>query len=219
MLYELGLREANIIIVYLLGVLLTAVWTNGYFYGILVSLLSVVSFNFFFTIPRFSLTALDPNYPVTFLVMLLASCLSCSLATRVKRQARQSAQRAYYMELLMSSNQKMQQGQNEQEIIQIAASQLQSLLDRPVLYALLEKDRQIHFRVVPASETEQVMGRITPEELGVADWVAKNDKHAGATTNTLSDAQNLYLSVRGNQEVMAVVGIPAKFYLPLDAFT
>ena len=31
--YELGLREANIIIVYLLGVLLTAVWTNGYFYG------------------------------------------------------------------------------------------------------------------------------------------------------------------------------------------
>lgn len=216
--YELGLREANIIIVYLLGVLHTAVWTNGYFYGILVSLLSVVSFNFFFTIPRFSLTALDPNYPVTFLVMLLASCLSCSLATRVKRQARQSAQRAYYMELLMSSNQKMQQGQNEQEIIQIAANQLQSLLDRPILYALLEKDRQIRFRVVPASETEQVMGRITPEELGVADWVAKNDKHAGATTNTLSDAQNLYLSVRGNQEVMAVVGIPAKFYLPLDAF-
>ena len=216
--YELGLREANIIIVYLLGVLLTAVWTTGYFYGILASLLSVVSFNFFFTIPRFSLMAVDPNYPVTFLIMLLASCLSCSLATRVKRQARQSAQRAYYMELLMNSNQKMQQGQSEREIIQIAAQQLQSLLDRPVLYALLEKEQKIHFHVVPATETEQVMGRITVEELGVADWVAKNDKHAGATTNTLSHAQNLYLSVRGNQEVMAVVGIPAKFYPPLDAF-
>ena len=216
--YELGLREANIIIVYLLGVLLTAVWTNGYFYGILVSLLSVVSFNFFFTIPRFSLTALDPNYPVTFLVMLLASCLSCSLATRVKRQGRQSAQRAYYMELLMSSNQKMQQGQSEQEIIRIAAQQLQSLLGRPVLYALLEKDRQLRFHAVPASESEQTMGRLTAEELGVAEWVAKNDKHAGATTSTLSHAQNLYLSVRGNQEVMAVVGIPSKFYPPLDTF-
>ncbi|HIR31043.1 MAG TPA: sensor histidine kinase KdpD, partial [Candidatus Faecousia faecavium] len=216
--YELGLREANIIIVYLLGVLLTAVWTNGYFYGVLVSLLSVVSFNFFFTIPRFSLTALDPNYPVTFLVMMLASCLSCSLATRVKRQGRQSAQRAYYMELLMSSNQKMQQGQSEQEIIRIAAQQLQSLLGRPVLYALLEKDRQLRFHAVPASESEQTMGRLTAEELGVAEWVAKNDKHAGATTSTLSHAQNLYLSVRGNQEVMAVVGIPSKFYPPLDTF-
>ena len=216
--YELGLREANIIIVYLLGVLLTAVWTNGYFYGILVSLLSVVSFNFFFTVPRFSLRAFDPNYPVTFLVMFLASFLSCSLATRVKRQAKQSSQRAYYMELLMSSNQKMQQGQSEQEIIRIAAQQLQSLLGRPVLYALLEKDRQLRFHAVPASESEQTMGRLTAEELGVAEWVAKNDKHAGATTSTLSHAQNLYLSVRGNQEVMAVVGIPSKFYPPLDTF-
>ena len=216
--YKLGLREANIIIVYLLGVLLTAVWTNGYFYGILVSLLSVFSFNFFFTVPRFSLTSIDPNYPVTFLVMLLASCLSCSLATRVKRQGRQSAQRAYYMELLMNSNQKMQQGQSEQEIIQIAAQQLQSLLDRPVLYALLEKDQKLRFHVVPTAEAKQMMGGLTAEEMGVAEWVAKNDKHAGATTNTLSHAQNLYLSVRGNQDVVAVVGIPAKFYPPLEAF-
>ena len=216
--YKLGLREANIIIVYLLGVLLTAVWTNGYFYGILVSLLSVFSFNFFFTVPRFSLTSIDPNYPVTFLVMLLASCLSCSLATRVKRQVRQSAQRAYYMELLMNSNQKMQQGQSEQEIIQIAAQQLQSLLDRPVLYALLEKDQKLRFHVVPTAEAKQMMGGLTAEEMGVAEWVAKNDKHAGATTNTLSHAQNLYLSVRGNQDVVAVVGIPAKFYPPLEAF-
>ena len=216
--YKLGLREANIIIVYLLGVLLTAVWTNGYFYGILVSLLSVFSFNFFFTVPRFSLTSIDPNYPVTFLVMLLASCLSCSLATRVKRQGRQSAQRAYYMELLMNNNQKMQQGQSEQEIIQIAAQQLQSLLDRPVLYALLEKDQKLRFHVVPTAEAKQMMGGLTAEEMGVAEWVAKNDKHAGATTNTLSHAQNLYLSVRGNQDVVAVVGIPAKFYPPLEAF-
>ena len=181
------------------------------------SLLSVVSFNFFFTIPRFSLTALDPNYPVTFLVMMLASCLSCSLATRVKRQGRQSAQRAYYMELLMSSNQKMQQGQSEQEIIRIAAQQLQSLLGRPVLYALLEKDRQLRFHAVPASESEQTMGRLTAKSLGWRNG-RQNDKHAGATTSTLSHAQNLYLSVRGNQEVMAVVGIPSKFYPPLDAF-
>ena len=62
------------------------------------------------------------------------------------------------------------------------------------------------------------MGRLTAEELGVAEWVAKNDKHAGATTSTLSHAQNLYLSVRGNHEVMAVVGIPSKFYPPLDTF-
>lgn len=201
-----------------MGVLLTAIWTNGYLYGILVSLLSVVAFNFFFTIPRFSLVALDPNYPITFFVMLLASCISCSLATRVKRQARQSAQRAYYMELLMNNNQKLQQGRNEQEIIQSAAGQIQVLLNRPILYALMEKDQPINFSVYPPAETDRVMGAMTAEEHGVADWVAGNDKAAGFGTNTLTHAQNLYLPVHGNQGIMAVVGVPSKFYPPLDAF-
>lgn len=74
--YNLGLREANIITVYLLGVLIAAVWTPGHFYGALASLLSVIEFNFLFTVPRFTLAADDPDYPVTFFIMLLASMLS-----------------------------------------------------------------------------------------------------------------------------------------------
>lgn len=216
--YTLGLREANIITVYILGVLLTAIWTNGHLYGALASLLSVISFNFFFTVPRFTLAANDPDYPVTFLIMLVASVISNTLATRVKKQARQSAQKAYYMELLINSNQKLQQGRDEQEIIQIAAEQVSALLDRPVLYALAMKGQELSFQVSPQSEANKQLSAMTPEEKGVADWVIKNNKHAGATTNTLSHAHNLYLSVRGNQEVMGVIGVPAKYYPPLEVF-
>lgn len=214
---NLGFREANIIILYLLGVLLTTVWTQGYLCGTLASILSVVSFNFFFTFPRFSLAA-NANYVVTFAIMLAASLISSSLASRVKRQARQSAQKAYYMELLINSSQKLQQGRSEAEILRIAAEQVGALLDRPILYALKEKDRDLVFQVSPSSETKRILMAMTPEERGVADWVAKNNKHAGATTNTLSQAENLYLSVRGNQEVMGVVGIPSRYYPPLDIF-
>lgn len=133
--YTVGLREANIITVYILGVLLTAIWTHGHLYGALASLLSVISFNFFFTVPRFSLQADASDYPVTFLIMLVTSIISSSLATRVKKQARQSAQKAYYMELLINSSQKMQQGRDEQEIIALAAEQIRALLDRPILYS------------------------------------------------------------------------------------
>lgn len=216
--YTAGLREANIIIVYILGVLITAVWTHGHLYGALASLLSVISFNFFFTIPTFTLEATDPDYPVTFLIMLTASIISSSLATRVKKQARLSAQKAYYMELLMNSSQKMQQGRSEQEIIALAAEQIRALLDRPVLYSLAIKGKELDFHVCPKSETNKYIWTMTAEETGVADWVVKNNKHAGATTDTLSHAQNLYLSVRGNQEVMGVIGIPAKYYPPLDVF-
>ena len=75
--------------------------------------------------------------------MLVASVISSTLATRVKKQARQSAQKAYYMELLINSNQKLQQGRDEQEIIQIAAEQVSALLDRPVLYALAMKGQEL----------------------------------------------------------------------------
>ena len=216
--YIWGLREANIITIYILGVLLTAVWTHGYLYGVIASLFSVVFFNYFFTVPRFSLLAADPDYPVTFFIMLIASIISCTLATRVRKQARQSAQKAYYMELLMNSSQKMQQGRDEQETIELVAEQINKLLNRPILYSLAGKGREISFQVTPKEQMGELLRSMTAEEMGVADWVVTNNKHAGAGTNTLSHAQNLYLSIRGNQEVMGIIGIPARYYPPLDAF-
>ena len=59
---------------------------------------------------------------------------------------------------------------------------------------------------------------MTGEEHGVADWVIQNNKRAGATTNTLSNAHNLYLAVRGTQGVMGIVAIPSKYYPGLEVF-
>ena len=204
-----GLRDANIITVYILGVLITAIWTHGHLYGIFGSFLSVVVFNYFFTVPRFTLEAIDPDYPITFLIMLTASLISSTLAIRVKKQAQQASQKAYYTELLMNSSQKLQQGKTEEEIIALAAEQLSALLDRPILYALNKGDEELAFEAVPEEQAGRLLASVTAEERGVADWVVKNKKRAGATTNTLSNAQNLYLAVRGMQGVMGVVGIPS----------
>lgn len=51
----IGFHETNIIIAYILGVLLVAKQTDGYFYGILASVLGVLTFNFFFTEPYYTL--------------------------------------------------------------------------------------------------------------------------------------------------------------------
>ncbi len=214
--FELGLRDANIITIYILGVLVTAVWTHGHLYGAFASLLSVVVFNFFFTEPRFTLEATGADYPVTFLIMLISSVITSSLATRVKKQARQAAQKAYYTELLMTSVQKMQQGKSEQETIGLAAGLLSQLLERPILYTLTKDGVNSQFKVVPQEQEKDLLDAMTVEERGVADWVAKNNKRAGATTGTLSDARNLYMAVRGIQGVMGVVGIPVKYYPTLE---
>ncbi|MGX7109069.1 sensor histidine kinase [Facklamia miroungae] len=216
--YQVGLREANIITVYILAVLLTAVWTRGHWYGVLASLFSVISFNYFFTVPRFTLEAYAPDYPVTFLIMLVASVLSSSLATRVKKQAQQSAQRAYHMEIIMNSNQKLADGQHEFEIIQIAASQIAELINRPILYALTQNESTLQFSETNQPGLGKIIGPLNQDELAIANWVIKNNKHAGATTNTLSHAQNLYMAVRGSQEALGIIGIPIKYYPVLSVF-
>ena len=171
-----GLRDANIITVYILGVLITAIWTHGHLYGIFGSFLSVVVFNYFFTVPRFTLEAIDPDYPITFLIMLTASLISSTLAIRVKKQAQQASQKAYYTELLMNSSQKLQQGKTEEEIIALAAEQLSALLDRPILYALNKGDEELAFEAVPEEQAGRLLASVTAEERGVADWVVKNKK-------------------------------------------
>ena len=215
--YYAGFSESNIITVYILGVLITAVWTNGHFYGAIDSLLSVAAFNFLFTEPRFTFQANDPSYPVTFLIMLFSSVIASSLASRVKAQARLAAQKSYYTELLLGSSKKLQKGRTEWDCLRLTAEQLNRLFDRPVLYALSGTEKELAFRVEPSDE-QNILMELGPEEIGVAKWVQRNNKHAGATTNTLPDSKWLFLSVRGTQGVMGIVGIPIAGYSIPDAF-
>ena len=50
--YHVGFTESNIITVYLLGVLLTSLFTKGYACSVICSVMSVVLFNYFLTVPR-----------------------------------------------------------------------------------------------------------------------------------------------------------------------
>ena len=215
--YYAGFSESNIITVYILGVLMTAVCTGRHLYGAVNSFLSVAAFNFFFTVPRYSFQAYDPSYPVTFLIMLCSSMVASSLASRVKAQARLTAEKSYYTELLLENSQKLQKGRTEWECLRLTAEQLSRLFDRPVLYALSEAERELTFRVEPKDE-KSILAGLGSEEIGVAKWVQKNNKHAGATTSTLPDSKWLFLSVRGTQGVMGVVGIPIAGYSIPDAF-
>ena len=52
----------------------------------------------------------------------------------------------------------------------------------------------------------------------MALWVLKNNKHAGATTNTLPGAKCLYLAIRYHDTVFAVIGAALERRDSLDAF-
>lgn len=213
----LQFSEANIITIYILGVLVTAVVTSHRLYSLISSVISVLLFNFLFTAPRFTLNAYDPKYLATFPIMFIAAFLTSSLAVKIQRQARQAAETAYRTKVLFDTNRALGNEKDLTGMISVTCNQLTKLLDRDILFYRIRNgglaDPQLF-----AVHSETSLSAYTDEnERAVAAWVFHNNKRAGATTGTLGSARCLYLSVRMSQEIFGVVGIAIDGE-PLDAF-
>ena len=127
---KVGFSEANIIAIYLLAVLLTAMVTSTRSSYVLSAIGSVLVFNFFFTTPQLSLRVYADGAPLTFLIMLIASLTVGTMTDRLKGQTRQSAQAAYRTNLLLETNQLLQKAGCDEEILQAAKTQISKLLGR-----------------------------------------------------------------------------------------
>ncbi len=127
-LHYMGFTDANVITVYILAVLVTSALVESKLCWVISSAAGVLLFNFFFTTPKFSLMAYDKGYPVTFIVMLVASLVTGSIAARMKSHAKQSAQAAYRTKILLDTNQMLAKAKSSDEIFEIAADQVKKLL-------------------------------------------------------------------------------------------
>ena len=216
---RLGFANANIIMVYLLGVLLTSAFTSGYTCGVLSAFLSVILFNYFLTEPRLSLAAYGSKYPVTFAVMFTAALLTGTLAAKLKAHAQLSARDAYRTKLLFDMNRQLQKAETPDEVYQMTATQIQKLMQRDVLIYPAQGDALLVGNVYPADGSGPYSIPDTDQEQDVTQWVWQNRKRAGATTQNFPKAKRLYLAIRTGQQVFGVVGIPMEKQPQPDAFT
>ncbi len=212
----LGFTEANIITLYLLAVLLISLFTKSYFCSVLSSLFSVLLFNFFFTEPRLTLHAYEQGYPFTFIIMLIASLITGTLADKLKNHAKQSSQAAFRTRVLFDTNQLLHKAVDENEIISITATQLIKLLNRDII-AYTEINGELNKGQLFSHSTNSESSFSTFKERNIAQWVFENKTSAGAGTGTLNDANNLYLAIRINQSVYGVFGIAIN-NTPLESF-
>ena len=214
----IGLAITNVVLIYILGVMAVALFTTGYIYSLLSSLLSVLIFNFFFTEPYYSLQS-SPDYFATFAVMFAAAILSSSLTSRIKTQSVQTANKAYQTEVLLSTSQLLQKAEDREAILNVMLKQLSRLLEHSVLY---------YDKADGALSSEPVFNEIEEDhgfdhvdlsaEWEAAEWVGRNGKHAGRSTRKWSQAKCLYMAIRGENRVWAVAGIRADNAPSIDEY-
>ena len=134
--YRIGFSSANIIMVYILGVLITSIATSHRVYSLISSIASVFVFNYLFTAPRFSLSAYETGYPVTFVVMFITAYVSGTFSLRYKEQARQSEKLADTTRILFDTDKLLTAAKGRDAIIKAAAGQISRLLERNIVIYL-----------------------------------------------------------------------------------
>ena len=125
---SMGFNEANIVIVYILSVLLTARFTRGYVYGIFGSLAATVAFNFLFTEPHYSLSVNDPAYFITFAVMTVTAIITSALTSKEKQSASMAQERESETNALFRLTNRLTEAESLDGIAKITGDAVSELL-------------------------------------------------------------------------------------------
>ena len=202
--------DTNIVTVYILGVLLTSIVTDGYLCSLAGSLLSVVLFCFFLTEPRMSFQTYAVGYPVTFIIMLVSSVLTGTLAAKLKVHARLSEQQVFRTQILLDTDRLLQQARNSEEILCITCRQLVRLLNQDIVAYIVENNVLSEGKMFFNDTDMRNANCLNAEEQQAARWVYENRQSAGAATDHFSSARCLYLAIRSANNVYGVIGVPAQ---------
>ena len=203
-----GFSEANIITVFILGVLIIAVFTVSPIYSIVSSMASVLLFNWFFIEPKFSFHTYEPEYAVTFVIMLVSSLFTGSLANKLKENARQSSREAFRAKVLFDTNQLLQKAECADDVIRITAQQVKTLLDRDVVVFPFTENKKLGNMI--ELNTFPYYFRTSGQddnEAEIAEWAFINQTAAGTHTEKYEKAKSLYYPICINGYCYGVIAI------------
>lgn len=202
---QLGFSDATIISVYILGVLVSAVMVTSYISNIIVSFEAMIVFNFFFTQPLFTLHAYDAEYPVTFVVMLIVSFISSTVAARLKAIAVQSDAMTARTQLLLDTARQLHMMNDYNEILNTTGGQLAKLINKPVYFF----DKNLGTESCLLFDPGETVPHKIPSDvksLQPVKWVFTNNEPAGYGTSMFPSNALRYLPVSSHNYVYAVVG-------------
>ena len=203
-----GFSESNIITVFILGVLVISVLTVSPLYGALGSLASVLLFNWFFIDPRFSFHTYEAEYPVTFVIMLISSLITGTLANRIKRNASQSAREAFRTKILLDTNQLLQKAESADEVMSVTARQIIMLLNRDVIIFPRGDGADLgESAVFSAEHPDGGSPEADANETEIARWAFRNQQAAGFRMERYGEASGQYRAICLNDYCYGVIAI------------
>ncbi len=191
---------ANLVMVYLLGVVFTA-WRFGRGPSSLAAVLGVAAFDFFFVPPYLTFAVSDTQYLVTFAVMLLVALLISTLTIRIQQQAEAARGRERRTAALYAMSRDFAGMRGLDNLLDAAVRHIGEIFDSRVAVLVPDDNRALSTAVGDAALVDDT------NERGVAHWVFEHGEPAGLGTTTLPGGQALYLPLRTDTRTLGVLCI------------
>ena len=192
---------SNLVMVYLLGVMVVALWL-GRGPSITASVLSVAAFDFFFVPPRFTFAVSDTQYLVTFAVMLAAALGLSTMANLLRLQTESARQRARRTAALFRMSRELTAQRDSNELIAAAVRTVGDEFEGRAAILLPEEGGRVRLRAGELGTAHHAR-----HEVGVAQWVFDNGRPGGLGTDTLPAASGIYFPLRSSSETIGVLGL------------
>ncbi|WP_297566576.1 sensor histidine kinase KdpD [uncultured Faecalibaculum sp.] len=199
---KLGFSQPNIMAIFIFASLIGALCARKMWQAVLTWFLCILLFGYRFTSPVLSLVMFDKGYLVAFAAMLVISLVVSRQAIRLRQQARASSAAAPQSALLYEASQSLQALEEDEEICTYITRRIAEYLGRSVVF--YQNKAGSLGKPVYSGHTDPFLGT---REQAVALWTLKNNRRAGASTDTLSAARGLYLAVRHRHNIFGVLGI------------
>lgn len=204
----IGFNESNIIMVYILGVLFVAKYTEGYFYGICSSIIGVLTFNFFFTEPYYTFSAYRADYPVTFAIMLIAAVITSTLTSRIKREARISSIREKRIQLLYEINKGLLKSRNKDQVIEFCGKKLFEMFNRAVIITVTNSEHifeESNVYTYDINSNANIFQSDIEKQAILQSF--KTGEAVGVGTNAFANNSVYYQPIIGQNSILGVVGL------------
>jgi two-component system sensor histidine kinase KdpD len=196
----------NLIMVYLLEVLVTAVYC-GRGPALLNSLLSVLAFDFCFVPPRWTFTVEESKYIVTFAVMFLVAAVISHLTALIRRQAEAARLQERQTAAMLALSRTLAGARGVDKILQAAVQHLAEIFECQAV-ALLP-DEAGRLKVATGDLGAVFQGNVI-KEMGVAKLSFDTGQLAGWGTQQEPDSQIIYVPLLTAYSTVGVLALRPK---------
>lgn len=194
------LSTSNLIMVYLLGVTLVALFgRTGP--AVLVSILSVLAYDFFFIPPFFSFAVTDIQYFFTLVVMLIVTQVISHLTIITRRQAASARFIEHQTAALHSLSRQLASTRGTDKLAEISTRYIADVFNCKVTIFLPENNHLV------IRSQYGIHEELNTKEFSIAQWVYELGQMAGLGTDTLSFSNALYVPLLASQGTIGVLRI------------